>query len=131
MNRPVVFPETAAAYGFTARERIVLRECVIQMYLGLHDHERKQMQRVTVTVEVEPERLFTQGGYWDYDPLHDFLKQEIAGAQIETQEELCHRIAGFILERGGTKWLRVSSAKPDIFDSVAAVGYSLELTRSN
>ncbi len=130
MNPPRInIIDPAKKYGFKAKEKIVLRECIVEMYLGLHQHEKDAAQRVVISVEVEPSELFTDGGYWDYDPLHDFLKTEINGARIETQEELCHRIAAFILDGGGVSWLRVSSAKPDIFEDVGAVGYSLELAQ--
>jgi len=74
-------------------QRIILEDYSIQMFLGLHDFEQKQQQRVLVSVELEtadPEE------FWNYDQLVEFFENVLRGSHISTQEKLCESIIEFV-----------------------------------
>ncbi len=101
------------------RTTIRLEGYEFEMYLGLHDFEKKAMQRVKLSISVE---LLGAHSFWDYDPLVAFIERNLVGASIETQEELCERVIAFVEKDPNVAAISVRSAKPDIFSKAEYVG---------
>lgn len=100
--------------------QIVLDEQEITMYLGLHDFEKREMQRVLISAEIDVS-LVDDSDFYDYDALTDFIRQ-FAGARIETQEELLRRVHAFIIADARVQHAVVHTKKPDIYPDTRTIG---------
>lgn len=104
-----------------ARYKIVLEDVAIEMFLGIHDFEKRAMQRVIISARIEtPDVDWRAGDYFDYDGVTEFIRG-LNGARIETQEELVERIHGFIMQMGAEQ-AEVYSRKPDVYPDAKSVG---------
>lgn len=100
---------------------IVIEDFEIKMFLGLHDFEKKEPQRVYVSVEVDVSlENCDYNNIFDYDKITDYMKT-YNGKSIETQEELTFNIHKYILNLG-CKNAKVYSRKPDIYKDCKSVG---------
>jgi len=107
--------------------KIMLDSLEVQTDIGFHDFEIGTPQRLLVTVELwltelEPPSDDNPQAAWDYD----FLRNEVirlAGARrYNLQETLVHAIYQRLAAMRGIAALRVSSAKPDIYNDARKVG---------
>jgi len=97
----------------------------IEMYLGLHDFEKREMQRVIVSATIETTiETYSNRGFFDYDEIADFIRS-FNGTSIETQEELLERIHDFIMSSPCADHAVVHTRKPDIYDDAKAIGIVL------
>lgn len=104
-----------------ATYEIRLEDFEIKMYLGIHDFERENMQRVLVSITVTVSEVdYKAGEFWDYDWVVKFLRG-FNGTRIDTQEELVERVHGFLMELGCDS-AEVYSRKPDVFPDCGSVG---------
>lgn len=104
-----------------AHYEIILEDVEIEMFLGLHDFEKKAMQRVLITARIWTADLdWRQGEYLDYDQVIAFIR-DFNGARVETQEELVERIEAHVLSLGAER-AEIYSRKPDIFADAKSVG---------
>jgi dihydroneopterin aldolase len=110
--------------------KIMLDSLEVQTDIGFHDFEIGTPQRLLVTVELWLEDLSAPAddspqAAWDYD----FLRNEVirlAGARrYNLQETLVEAIYQRLAAMRGVKALRVSSAKPDIYDDARKVGVEI------
>ncbi len=107
---------------------VVLRDVTVAMYLGIHAHEKAVTQRVVLNARVTLADDLPQGYWYDYDGLHGFIAS-LAGARIETHEELLGRIAAFVLADSHVAGVWLSSSKPDIFPDAAGAGIEMQFSR--
>ena len=107
--------------------KIMLDSLEVQADIGFHDFEIGMPQRLLITVEIWLTDLVAPAddrpqAAWDYD----FLRNEVirlAGARrYNLQETLVEAIYQRLAAMRGVKALRVSSAKPDIYDDARKVG---------
>ncbi|MCY0146564.1 dihydroneopterin aldolase [Hoeflea sp. G2-23] len=101
--------------------KILIEDIEIEMYLGIHDFEKKQQQRVLLNIDIDisspspmKEHLF------DYDKVVHFIRK-FNGRSIETQEELIETVYNYIIDLGA-KSAKVYSRKPDVYKDCKSVG---------
>ncbi|WOI54934.1 dihydroneopterin aldolase [Palleronia sp. LCG004] len=105
-----------------ARFDIRLEDLEIRMFLGIHEAEQRDRQRVLVSVEMRIDVPDADGTlHVDYDRVADHIR-EYAGTHIATQEELTSRIHAFVTGLDHVVEARVSSRKPDIYPDCRSVG---------
>lgn len=110
--------------------KIMLDSLEVETDIGFHDFEIGKPQKLLVTVElwlndVDAPADDDPQGAWDYD----FLRNEVirlAGARrYNLQETLVHSIYQRLSAMRGIKALRISSAKPDIYNDARKVGIEI------
>ena len=110
--------------------KIMLDSLEVETDIGFHDFEIGKPQKLLVTVELwlsdlEPPADDNPQSAWDYD----FLRNEVirlAGARrYNLQETLVQAIYQRLSAMRGIKALRISSAKPDIYDDARKVGIEI------
>jgi 7,8-dihydroneopterin aldolase/epimerase/oxygenase len=108
--------------------RIFLRNYVVDANIGIHAHEKNGAQRVALNVDVfVPLSLSTPRHdriheVIDYDFIRLAIKHRIEQGHINLQETLVDDIARALLAHPAVRAVRVSSAKPDVYEDVDAVG---------
>ncbi|MBL8481999.1 MAG: dihydroneopterin aldolase [Rhodocyclaceae bacterium] len=126
MNQDICFPLDP-----TSHRKLFLRDLVANFSIGVHEFERRAPQRVVINIEIW---LPLAAALSQRDALedvvdYDYLRrgvQELATAQhFNLQETLCDRIADLAMSHPAVRAARVSTAKPDIYGDVAAVGVEI------
>lgn len=116
------------------RYSLFLRDLLVEARIGIHEFERNAPQRLAVEIEVdiEPSRVpkcDDIADALDYDWIRDEVKRLVAGRHFDLQETLVMAIANKLAERPQIVRATVQTAKPDVYDDVAAVGCRVELRR--
>jgi len=131
---PEPTPSTRRARPDTP-DRIIVNGLVVDAYIGVHDFEREQRQRVRFDVEIDTvagyaERVRATGDYVSYADVVEFIETQAAGddhvALVETWAET---VAEFALGNELAQAVRVTVQKLDIFDAADGVGISIERRR--
>lgn len=108
--------------------RIFLRNYVVDANIGIHEHERRGVQRLALNVDLfvalsmstpRHDRLHE---VLDYDFLRLTVQRRIEQGHINLQETLVDELARAMLAHPAVRAVRVSSEKPDVYDDVDAVG---------
>ncbi len=104
---------------------LVMREFCISMYLGFHEFEKRNPQKVLVGFEVELIPDYLSGPIYDYDPVRLFLIDRFSQKHIETQEEMAQIIADHLMSDRRVVCAAVKIEKPDVFEDVGSIGFKL------
>lgn len=107
---------------------IELSNVELKLFIGVHQHERDDRQRLLVSVSVrvtENEESDNIANTLDYDQLYGFLKKLERLDHIDLQETVCRKILKYALAVTGVEHVSVSTRKPDIFDNVEYVGVTM------
>jgi 7,8-dihydroneopterin aldolase/epimerase/oxygenase len=108
--------------------RIFLRNYVVDANIGIHEHERRGVQRLALNVDLfvalsmstpRHDRLHE---VLDYDFLRLTVQRRIEQGHINLQETLVDELARAMLAHPAVRAVRVASEKPDVYDDVDAVG---------
>lgn len=109
---------------------------IINVRIGLHDHEKEndRSQRIIVNVE-----LFADAkGYLDnpsrdtiidYDDIYQEIKKWANNGHTELIETYLKGLLGVCFQNERVQSARVSIAKPDIFEEAERVGVEIEMNR--
>lgn len=120
-------PDPLSALALSCR-RIFLRNHVVNAYIGAHDFEKGQRQRVIFNVELfvpyahstpHADRL---AEVVDYDFVREVIARRILQEHIELQETLCDDIAAELINHPQVQAVRLSTCKPDVYPDTEAVG---------
>lgn len=118
-------------------QRIVLRDVVTEVRLGLHPWERhpEKMQRVVVNVELFAHLggPFTGRGVeavLNYDSIRDELRTWPQRPHTDLLETLIEHLIAVCFRDGRVEACRVSIIKPDIFNEAAGAGLEVYRLRS-
>ncbi|MEM8752486.1 MAG: dihydroneopterin aldolase [Pseudomonadota bacterium] len=108
---------------------VCLDEVEVELFVGVHDHEKAAQQRyfVSVRVEVDPSTV-SPDAYFDYDPLMALI-EGFGGQRIETHEEIAGRIWAFLEPDPRVLGATLSLRKPDIFAKARGVGLDVAFSR--
>lgn len=115
-------------------DKIVIRDMIVMMSVGIHAFEKANLQRVIVNAEISVPR----NGGWANDDIDDVLSYADLVEQIETiaksehmnlVEVFAERIAAAILKHDKAIDARVRVEKPDIFDNIAGIGVEIFRTK--
>ena len=126
------FAQSLWPEGMAELRKIFFRDLMLELPIGVHESEIGRSQRIAVNIELclappaAPHRDDI-ANVFDYDQIRRGVRGLARGGHINLQETLAERIVDLCLSFDQVRAVRVSTAKPDIYPDVAAVGY--ELTR--
>jgi dihydroneopterin aldolase len=119
-----------------APDRIVVNGLVVNAYIGVHDFERLERQRVRFDVEVDTvdgyaDIVRSTGTYVSYADIVDFIEARADDDDhVELVETWADDVAAFVLRNELAAVVRVTVRKLDIFDRADGVGVVVERRRS-
>ena len=110
--------------------KIMLDSLEVETDIGFHDFEIGKPQKLLVTVELWLSDLEAPAddnpqGAWDYDFLRNEVLRLASARRYNLQETLVHAIYQRLSAMRGIKALRISSAKPDIYNDARKVGIEI------
>lgn len=111
--------------------RMVMRDLVVEIPIGLHPWERMRPQRVVVNVEawayVQPRYTHADSGaILDYDLLRDVVREDWPKRpHMELLEPLAEELIDLCFSHPAVVAARVRLEKPDIFSEAQGVGIEL------
>lgn len=110
--------------------KIFLRDFEVMAFIGFHDFERGNKQRLIINIEIELDtKLYPitdhQRAVWDYDFIRLEIHKMIETRHFELQETLCRQIFDLIRAKPGVNKLSIRTAKPDVYSDVRLVGCEL------
>lgn len=110
--------------------KIIIRNMRLDMFIGVHAHEKQRKQPVIINVDVH-----TDGPPdWRNDTIENVLNYELIASAIEDMaghghvhlvETFAERIADFCLKQNGINAVMVRVEKPEIFDFMESVGVEI------
>lgn len=109
-------------------QRVVLRDMIVEVRLGLHPWERhaERPQRIVVNVELfaHQDGPFSGGAesVLDYDPIRDAVRAWRGRDHVELIETLLEELVTLCFASKAVEACRVSIVKPDIFNETAGAG---------
>lgn len=118
-------------------DRIVVRALVVPAFIGVHDFERLERQRVRFDIEVDTVDDYaavvaSSGEYVSYADVVEYVKDRAASDEhVELVETWAEDVAAFVLRHELAAVVRVTVTKLDIFESVEGVGVSIERRRAD
>lgn len=119
-----------------APDRIVVSGLVVHAFIGVHDFERLERQRMRFDVEVDTvdgyaDIVRTSGTYVSYADIVEYIEARAADDDhVELVETWADDVAAFVLRNALAEVVRVSVRKIDIFDAADGVGIAIERHRS-
>lgn len=128
--------ESAAWTGEKGYARMMVRDLVVQVRLGVHAHERvpDKPQRIIVNVE-----MFSDGtshlegaglaSVVDYDPIHATILSWEGRPHVLLIETLLEELIALCFKDERVRACRASIVKPDIYDAAAAAGVEIYRVR--
>jgi dihydroneopterin aldolase len=131
MKAPSELP-TAKWSAENGYARMMIRDLVTQVRLGVHAHERDpaKPQRVIVNVEMFADgRSHLKGeglpSVIDYDPIHEAIRAWPQRPHVLLIETLVEELIALCFRDARVRACRVSVVKPDIYDAAAAAGVEI------
>ena len=129
----VLEPQTRV--GARGRYTVRIRNLVLAMSIGVHDHEKVAPQRVSISVELQLD--YPVGGFGDalyrkvvcYETLIGRIKEMAAEGHVILVETFAERVADLALTDRRIQSVAVDVEKLDIFDDCDAVGTTIEKAR--
>lgn len=128
--KQVADSEQAAKSSYVVR----VRGLVIEMLIGVHDHEKEAPQRVRISVELHLD--MPEGGFNDtyskvycYEVLVERIKALAAKGHVILVETFAERVGGIAFEDERIRTVRVDLDKLDICPEAEAVGATIERRR--
>ena len=123
----------SAGYGVAAY-RIILRDLVVPMSIGIHDHEHQSPQPVRISVELTVRH--PGPGFRDeivavvsYESLVEGIRRVAAAGHIKLIETLADRIADLCLAEERILAVEVRVEKLEVFADATSVGVVMTRTR--
>ena len=129
----VLEPRTRA--GACGSYSVRIRNLVLTMSIGVHEHEKITPQRVAISVELLLD--YPTGGFGDalyrkvvcYETLIARIKDMAAEGHVILVETFAERVADLALTDRRVQSVSVDVEKLDIFDDCDAVGTTIEKIR--
>jgi len=113
---------------------ITLRGVALNVRIGEHAWEKGEPQRLHLDITLEfafADYDQRHGGYIDYDPLRDFLKELESRPHTERLETLARDILTACFALTPAMRAQLSVLKPDIFPEMQGVGLIYDVTRAD
>lgn len=111
-----------------------MRDIVLNIRIGEHQWEQEKSQRLKLDITL----LFDlksyneqHGGYVDYDPLREYLKQLENRPHVARIETLANDIVVACFELTQATRITLSVHKLDIFPEMGGVGLEYDVTRED
>lgn len=112
--------------------RVALRDVTVDVPVGLHPWERHPERPTRLIVNIDMFAYVTNGitPFIDYDPIRDALKSWRDRPHTDLLETLLDELAALCLAEPLVDSCRVTIAKPDIFNEMAAAEVTLFRSRA-
>lgn len=115
-------------------QRVILRDIVTEVRLGLHPWERhpERPQRIVVNVELFAHldgSFGARDSIVDYDEIRDALKAWPARGHVDLIETLLEELVALCFGFARVAACRVSIMKPDIFNEAGGAGVEIYRVR--
>ena len=113
-------------------DRVLVVGLFVDTFIGIHDFERLERQRVRFDVEVDTidgyaDVVRETGTYVSYADIVEYIERRAAtGEHVELVETWADDVAEFVLRNDLARAVRVTVQKVDIFDAADGVGISIE-----
>ena len=127
---------TAKWSGEHGYARMIVRDLVTHVRLGVHAHERvpDKPQRIIVNVDMFSDgRSHLEGeglaSVVDYDPIHSAITAWKGRPHVLLIETLLEELIGLCFHDERVRACKVSIVKPDIYDAAAAAGVEIYRVR--
>jgi len=128
--------EPRTRIGARGRYTVRIRNLILAMSIGVHDHEKDAPQRVSISVELQLD--YPVGGFGDalyrkvvcYETLIGRIKEMAAEGHVILVETFAERVADLALTDRRVQSVSVDVEKLDIFDDCDAVGTTIEKART-
>ena len=101
-------------------DKIIIRNLIVEMSIGIYPKEREQHQRVIITIDIEFNRYknnFKNEIIISYEEIVNKINILCESKHFDLVEELCDEIASICLESSHSISATVNILKPDIIDS--------------
>jgi len=110
--------------------KIFFKEIDIPCMIGVYEHEKKHPQRIIINIELE---LLSEvdptndriDETLNYDLIYREIKKISSSQHFNLVETLTYRIFVYLKKLKKVSNLRISVAKPDIYDDCNKVGYEI------
>ena len=110
--------------------KIFFKEIDIPCMIGVYEHEKKHPQRIIINIELE---LLSEvdptndriDETLNYDLIYREIKKMYSSQHFNLEETLTYRIFVYLKKKKKVSNLRISVAKPDIYDDCNKVGYEI------
>ena len=115
---------------------VKIRRLLVNMFIGVHEHERHSKQRVAIDVELEldyPAEGFSKAIYKNvgcYETLVDKIKTFSKEGHIVLVETFADKIADIALDDERVISAAIHVEKLDIFSDCEAVGVTIKKSRN-
>ena len=115
---------------------VKIRRLLVNMFIGVHEHERHSKQRVAIDVELEldyPAEGFSKAIYKNvgcYETLVDKIKTFSKEGHVVLVETFADKIADIALDDERVISAAIHVEKLDIFSDCEAVGVTIKKSRN-
>ena len=115
---------------------VKIRRLVVDMFIGVHEHERHSKQRVAIDVELEldyPAEGFSKAVYKNvgcYETLVDKIKNLSKEDHVVLVETFADKIADIALDDERVISAAIHVEKLDVFSDCEAVGATIQKSRN-
>ena len=115
---------------------VKIRRLLVDMFIGVHEHEKRSKQRVAIDVELEldyPAEGFSKGIYKNvacYETLVNKIKNLAKEGHVVLVETFADKIADISLDDERVISAAIHVEKLDIFSDCAAVGATIKKSRN-
>lgn len=130
-----MFNEPRSPMSPLACDRIIVSGLYVNLFIGVHDFERLERQRVRFDVEIETiegyaDVVRSTGDFVSYADIVDHIESRAAESHhVELVETWAEDVAAFALRHDLATVVRVTVQKVDIFDAADGVGIKIERRR--
>ncbi len=128
--------ELAPRFGEQGYARMMIRDMVVHLRIGVHAHERipDKPQRVVVNVEMFADgRSHLEGeglaSVVDYDPIHSAIQAWEGRPHVLLIETLLEELIALCFRDARVRACKVSIVKPDVYNAAAAAGVEIYRVR--
>lgn len=110
--------------------KIFIKNLIVDVFIGVHDFEKKNKQRVVINVEVDVDPdLRVENDLIketvDYDSIRAGILEISQERHFNLQETFCEKILALCLSHQRVLAAKVSSEKPDIYTDCDSVGFEI------
>ena len=107
--------------------RLFLRNHIVDVRIGAHEHEKLAPQRIVFNVELfVPYSISTPqhddlSEVLDYDFIRQVVARRVAQGHIVLQETLCDDLMRELIAHPQVQAVRLSSCKPDVYPDLSLI----------
>ena len=122
--------------SFSYKRKILIKDLVLKMFIGIHNFEKKKKQRVRFNLVINIDQNLIPNdkdlkSIVNYEQVIKVINKIIARKHYPLLETLAEKIFDKLFENMRIKKILLRIEKLDVIKNTASVGIELEKTRSN